>query len=77
MGTNTINVTVNDLSSTYGIKSDTLSTTLTINYAKLEINNNLSSASVQYDGSITLSPSTSSINSFKNAEVVSSNIQYQ
>ncbi|MBO7044637.1 hypothetical protein J6W34_09205 [bacterium] len=77
MGKNTINVTVNNLSSAYGIKDDTLSTTLIINYAKLEINNNLSSVSVQYDGSITLSPSTNSINSFNNAAIVSSNIKYQ
>ncbi|MBO6094793.1 hypothetical protein J6P11_02045 [bacterium] len=77
MGKNTINVTVNNLDSTYGIKDDTLSTTLTINYAKLEINNNLSSVSVQYDGSIRLSPSTNSINSFNNAAIVSSNIKYQ
>ncbi|MBQ5492821.1 MAG: hypothetical protein IIT78_02990, partial [Mycoplasmataceae bacterium] len=77
MGKNTINVTVNNLSSSYGIKDDTLSTTLIINYAKLEINNNLSSVSVQYDGSITLSPSTNSINSFNNAAIISSNIKYQ
>ncbi|MBO6022086.1 hypothetical protein J6P68_04615 [bacterium] len=77
MGKNTISVTVNNLDSTYGIKDDTLSTTLIINYAKLEINNNLRSVSVQYDGSITLSPSTNSINSFNNAAIVSSNIKYQ
>ncbi|MBR4486779.1 hypothetical protein IKS57_05575 [bacterium] len=78
MGKNEISAQFN-LPSSYGVKNNTLVANTTINYAALQISGkNVSSdqVTVNYDGSLKLSASVSSIASLQNAGIVSKDVQY-
>ncbi|MBR4486746.1 hypothetical protein IKS57_05385 [bacterium] len=80
MGANIITVKLSDLSSAYGISNNTLSANAIINYAQLQISaNNLNNneATVNYDGSITLSQDQLSTSSLTYAGVNTTDVKYQ
>ncbi|MBR4486731.1 hypothetical protein IKS57_05310 [bacterium] len=78
MGKNEISAQFN-VPSSYGVKNNTLVANTTINYAALQITgSNVSNNQVivNYDGSLTLSASVSSITSLQNAGIVLDGVQY-
>ena len=79
MGKNVITASFNDLPSFFGIKNNTLTASLTINYAQLQIscaNLNNNEVTVNYDSSITLNLTNDSLQSLKNAGINVSNVSY-
>ncbi|MBO6095464.1 hypothetical protein J6P11_05735 [bacterium] len=79
MGKNVITASFNDLPSFFGIKNNTLTASLTINYAQLQIeckNLNNNEVTVNYDSSITLNLTNDSLISLKNAGINVSNVSY-